>query len=66
LDWFKDKLRAAITVPIFVVDNITPTGFLELKFLMTCIKDKVVAEGAWVEPQNHTLETVTTMYGAAL
>ena len=34
----------------------------DLKFLMNYIKQKVILEDAWVEPQDHTLETVTAMY----
>ena len=33
---------------------------------MNYIKQKVILEDAWVEPQDHTLETVTAMYGAVV
>ena len=38
----------------------------DLKFLMNYIKQKVILEDAWVEPQDHTLETVTAMYGTVV
>jgi hypothetical protein len=76
-DWFKEKLPAVVKFLCFYVGHLgnlplqaverqrrrpARKSLSDLKFLMTYITDNVVAEGAWEEPPNHALKTVTAMH----